>query len=378
MTIGIDLRILAKDAHTGVEEYSKQLLSFLLPLDKSIKYKIFYNAYNKDRLSYKWSQLDNVEVVEYNIPNKFLEISGNFGFPKIDKLLGGVDTFFQPHFLSAPLSQNTRRIITFHDLSFERYPKFFSWRKRLWHQRICPRKQACRADKIIATSESTKSDLATLYKIPSEKIKVIYSGVDNTLFNDDIADGEKAKIREKYNIHGDFILFLGTLEPRKNILGVVKAFEILKGSRGFLDLKLVIAGGCGWLHDNLLNYIKFSKYGKDIIFTGKVDNREKKILYKLAKVFMFPSFFEGFGFPPLEAMASGLPVVTSNVSSLPEVVGDSAIMVDPQKINEIAGAAKALLENDNFRQKMIEKGKERAKNFSWQKCAEETLDYILE
>lgn len=373
MTIGIDLRILARDAHTGVEEYAKKLLSFLISLDRSIDYKIFYNAYKKTPFDYEWARAANVKVFESKIPNKFLEISSRFGFPKIDKLLGGIDVFFQPHFLPAALSDNIRRVVTFHDLSFERYPEFFSFKKRLWHKIINPRKQAINSDKIIVVSESTKNDIVNLYKIPPEKIKTVYSGIDDV---GDVSDEEKKRCKKKYNLPDDFILFFGTLEPRKNVLAVVKAFEMLKGD-GCVDLKLVIAGGRGWLYEELFDCAGASKYKNDIVFLGRVLDEEKKILYSLAKVLVFPSFFEGFGFPPLEAITCGTPVVASNVSSIPEVAGDGAIIVNPNRIDEIADAIKNLLNNENLRIKMIEKGKQRAQRFSWQKCAEETLDFIV-
>src|SRR3989338_10347987 len=228
MTIGIDLRILARDANTGVEEYAKKLLSFLIPLNRDIKYKIFYNGYKKIPLDYEWARAANVKVFESKIPNKFLEISSRFGFPKIDKLLGGCDSFFQPHFLPAALSRGIKRVVTFHDLSFERYPEFFSLHRKFWHKRINPKAQAIKADKIIAISESTKNDLVDLYGMAPDKIRVIYSGVS---FPKNITEIEKKSCAEKYSLPNNFILFLGTLEPRKNVLGVVKAFEVLKNSQ---------------------------------------------------------------------------------------------------------------------------------------------------
>ena len=374
MTIGIDLRILARDANTGVEEYAKKLLSFLIPLDENIKYKIFYNAFRKQPFEYEWAKCRNVELIERSIPNKFLEVFSRFGFPKIDKLVDGCDILFQPHFLPAALSKGVKRIVTFHDLSFERYPEFFSRRQRFWHKRINPKMQARQADRIIVISESTKSDLIDLYGIAPDKIRVIYSGVS---FPKNIVEIEKKSCVEKYDLPDNFILFLGTLEPRKNVLGVVKAFEVLKNA-GRPDLKLVIVGGRGWLYRELFDYVGVSKHKNDIIFLGRVLNEEKEILYSLAKVFVFPSFFEGFGFPPLEAMICGTPVVTSNTSSLPEVAGDSALTVNPQRVDEIAGAIKVLLDDNGLRSVMIEKGRKRARQFSWQKCAEETLGFILE
>lgn len=398
MNIGIDIRVLARGTRTGVEEYTINLLSHLLPLDNDINYRLFYNGYQKIELNYPWINLPNVKLNDFRIPNRFFFFSARYlNQPKIDKLLGEVDVYFNPHFFVAPVSQRCKKVMTFHDLSFEHYPEFFSWRKRLWQKFLMDaKKQAQRADKIIAVSDSTKQDLINLYKIEPEKIKVIYSGVgeqfkslkiknkkrpcveSNALF----AKGGKVclrgtasdivQIKQKYNLPDKFILYFGTIEPRKNIIGLIKAFELLKDK----DCKLVIAGTKGWLYEDIFKTANKSKRRKDIIFTGFVEEADKPYLYNLSEVFVYPSFFEGFGFPPLEAMACGIPTIVSFNSSLPEVVGNAAIMIDPANVDELAWAVETALFDRDLRKKLIENGLIQAQKFSWQECAKETLKII--
>lgn len=379
MTIGIDIRVLAPGARTGIEEYTLNLLAYLLPLNPNIKYKLFYNAFNKAQLNYPWMTLPNIELIDFRIPNRALFAGMKYlNQPKIDQLLRGVDVYFNPHFFTAPVSRNCRKVVTFHDLSFKRYPQYFSRRKRIWQIFLIDAlKEARRANKIIAVSESTKSDLINLYHLRPEKIKIIYSGVGAQF--KPIGGEQKIKndLRRKYRLPDKFILYFGTIEPRKNIIGLIKAFEIFKNYANRSELKLVLAGALGWLYKDIVKTARASKYHQDIIFTGFIEERDKLYLYNLAELFVYPSFFEGFGFPPLEAMACGLPVIVSHNSSLPEVVGDAALMVDPYRLNEIAWAMNEILTNGATRARMIKKGFSQIQKFSWQKCAEETLEVLL-
>jgi len=369
MNIGIDIRVLARGARTGVEEYVINLLAHLLRLEEKVDYKLFYNAYQKVELNYDWLSLNNVQLKDFRIPNRlFFILARYFNQPKIDKLLKGTDIYFNPHFFIAPVSLKCKKIITFHDLSFEHYPEFFSWRKRAWQKFLMNTKQeAEQADKIIAVSESTKQDLINIYGIEKEKIEVIYSGV-----------GEQFKnISLKYGLPEKFILFFGTIEPRKNIIGLIKAFEILKQNRLIpSELKLVIAGTKGWLYQDIFKTAQQSKHRKDIVFTGFIEEQDKPYLYNLAELFVFPSFFEGFGFPPLEAMACQIPTIVSGNSSLPEVVGPGALIIDPFNIDEIAWAMETVLIDRDLRKKLIKKGLVQAKKFSWEKCAQKTLKVL--
>lgn len=372
MNIGIDIRVLARGARTGVEEYTINLLSRLLLRETKINYQLFYNAFRKAELNYPWLFLDKVSFKRFRIPNRLFFLSARyFNQPKIDKLLGKIDVYFNPHFFPAPLSANCRKIVTFHDLSFLRYPEFFSWRKRIWQRfLVAAQKEAVQADKIIAVSQSTRQDLINLYGIKPDKIKVIHSGIGEKFKN--LKSGSwSLAIKRKYNLPKKFILYFGTIEPRKNLVGLIKAFELL-GTKH----KLVFAGTKGWLYQDILKTARESKRRKDIFFTGFVEDEDKPQLYNLADLFIYPSFFEGFGFPPLEAMACGVPTVVSHASSLPEVVGQGALMIDPHNIDEMAWALETILTDESLRKSLVEKGFVQAKKFSWSKCARETLEVI--
>ena len=399
MNIGIDIRILAKGTRTGVENYTVNLLSGLLEKDKSITYKLFCNGFKKPKLDYCWLGLNNVKIKILRIPNRILDLFLRFlRFPRIDGIVGGVDIFLSPHFLLLPVDKKTKTIVVFHDLSFVRFPEFFSFSKLIWHKFIYPKNQARKADLIIAVSDSTKNDLINLYEIPQEKIKVIYPAAGKEFRKIEKTDQKLLKVKEKYNLPDSFVLYFGTIEPRKNISGLIEAFEKIKkqetkiplevrwdGFEGmvrgekknlfsFRKLKLVIAGNRGWLYGDVFEKIEKSPYREDIIVTGFIEESDRPYLYNLAEIFVYPSFFEGFGFPPLEAMACGIPVAVSNKSSLPEVVGDSAIMFDPQNIDEIGFAIKNILQDRGLKELLIEKGLQRAKLFNWDKTAEEFLN----
>ena len=373
MIIGIDIRMLARGTRSGIEEYTINLLSNMLKMDRNIQYKLFYNGYKKVDLKYDFLKLSNVELKELKIPNRLLDFSFQyFSYPKVDKLLGGVDVFFSPHIFSAPVSKNCKTVTTFHDLSFENHKEFYSLGKNYWHFSMNPKKKARKSDKIIAVSNSTKNDLTKIYKIDFEKIKVVYSGINQ----EQGVENNESEVRKKYKLPEKYILYLGTIEPRKNIVSIIKAFEKLKYSITDKSLKLIIAGSKGWLYKNVFEVAENSKYKKDIIFAGFIDDEDKTTLYRLAEIFVYPSFYEGFGFPPLEAMQNKTPVITSNLSSLSEAVGDAAIMVNPYNIDELARAMENLLSDENLKNNLIEKGIQQTKKFSWQKCAEETLDVL--
>lgn len=378
MRVGVDIRVLARGTRTGVEEYVINLLSHLPSLDRSVTYHLFYNAYHKSALEYSWLTEPNVVLKDMRLPNRPLfAVSRWCGLPKFDRLLKGVDVYFNPHFFSAPVS--CRKVVTFHDLSFERYPEFFSIRKRLWQKVLTDARQEARqADKIIAVSESTKDDLINLYCIEPEKIKVVYSGVDERFRPIGSNDALLRRVREKYCLPADFILYFGTIEPRKNLVGLVKAFDLLKTNVDMPNLKLVMAGAKGWSYQHILKAVKTSAYQRDILFTGFVDDFDKPELYNLAALFVYPSFFEGFGFPPLEAMACGLPTIVSYASSLPEVAGPAAIMVDPYDIDELAWAMELALTDEDARRQLSQAGLKQAREFSWLRCAQKMLDIFKE
>ncbi len=377
--VGVDLRLFSRGSRTGIEEYVFHLLEHLVKLDPRLFFKFFSNSMRGGSISLPCKDYENVETKTFSLPNKLLDSTFKVtNCIRVDRLLDGCDVFFSPHFLLTPLSRHVRRVLTFHDLSFERFPEFFSWEKNVWHTFMNPKQQAQDADHLIAVSHSTKEDLVNIYNIDPAKITVIHSGITSPPVSEDDQDA-KAMVKRTYHLPDVFILYFGTIEPRKNVIGLLQAFTLFKDRNpAFHEVKLVIAGRRGWLYKDVLKEARRTKYADEIIFTDFVEEAHKLHLYRLARLFVYPSFFEGFGFPPLEAMAAGTPVITSNTSSFPEVVGEAGLMVDPSNIDEIAWAIETMLRDEDLRNHYIEKGFAHVKRFSWERCAEETLHVLLQ
>lgn len=375
MKVGVDVRVLMDKYYSGVSSYTANLLEAIFLLDKQNKYKLFFNSFHNqsERLG-KWDK-DNAELIGLNIPNKIFNylFQKTLSFPKLDKVIGGVDIFWSPHFSFTKLSRETKKVITVHDLSFLRYPEFFSARKNFWHKALSIKKTLREADKIIAVSGNTKNDIVELLGINEDKVQVIYSG--NNVVKKEVSESDANDFLTEKKLFGRIILYLGTIEPRKNIINLIKAYNVLRQSgEEFADVKLVLAGASGWKNRLTYREWQLSPYKNDIRFLGYVNQFEKDVLYSEASLFAYPSFYEGFGFPPLEAMTYGVPVVCSNVSSLPGVVGDAALMINPYEFTEICEAFKLILTNEGFRNLLITKGLKRAEEFTWEKTAREYLD----
>lgn len=375
MRIGIDIRPLMSPTRSGVGEYTYELLNAIFTTDKTNQYFLFYNsAKDVSENIPKWSQ-DNIHYEHKNWPNKlFNACTKLFNLPKIDK--NNLDYFFSTNFNFTALSKKTKYITTVHDLSFEFFPQFYSLKQRLWHWAINPKKQCEKANTILTPSENTKRDLINIYKIPAEKIKVIYPGTNcHSEQSEESLSTEKLQLQQKYNLPTKFILFLGTIEPRKNIVGLMEAFE---QSYSLLPApySLIIAGHKGWNDKKIYQKFQSSPYKDKIKFIGSIDTKDKSFLYSLASLFIYPSFYEGFGFPVVESMACGVPVITSNRSSLPEVAGHSAYLVNPNRPSELAGAIIEILKNEKLREHFKTLGLEQAKKFSWEKAAKEFLEVL--
>lgn len=385
MKICVDVRCLMTGRRTGVEEYTLSLLLSLLETDQKNEYVLFFSSAKKPKFDFSvFKKFPNVRIKTLKIPNKILNFSFWYlGWPHIDKLCGGADVLFLPNIIFYGASKKTKVVLTIHDLSFERYPETFSWKRRLWHTFINPKKICRRANKIIAVSDSTKNDIISLYKISSLKIKMIYSASDEKFRLIDRNDRKLLAVKEKYNLPYRFILYLGTIEPRKNIISLIRAFDVLQkeahknGDEEISKYALVIAGSKGWLHEKIFREISNATFRKHIQLKKFVEEEDKEYFLNLASLFVYPSFFEGFGFPPLEAMRCGVPVIAANNSSLPEIIGEGGIMVDPDKPDEIMHAMKEVLKNRELREIIIKKGLEKSKEFTWKKAAQETLSSFV-
>ncbi|EHP84940.1 glycosyltransferase family 4 protein [Methanotorris formicicus] len=264
--------------------------------------------------------------------------------------------------------KNIKLITTIYDIIPYLFPKTYTFSTSFRFRFILPKTLKI-SNKIITISHHTKQDIIKHFKIPEDKIKVIHLAANENY--KPLNEKEIEKIREKYNLNYPFILYVGGLEPKKNISTLLKALYKLK--KQGIKHKLVITGEKRWKYKSIFETIEKLNLQKDVIFTGYVPDEDLPALYNAADLFVYPSLYEGFGLPPLEAMACGTPVITSSTSSLPEVVGDAGIMVNPYDVDELAKAMYEVLTNDGLREELSKKGLERAKLFSWKKCAEEHL-----
>ena len=407
MKILIDIRLLGRERQSGVAEYTFNIVDHLIKLaPPNFRFQLFYNGLKKEPLPEHWLTAPNTYIINSRYPNKIFNVASFVNLP-IDKFIK-TDLIFSPH-IDLLSHNSTPRILTVHDLSFLHYKHFFSRKQRLWHYFQKIKKQVAQANHIIANSEYTKKDIMETLGISENKISVIYPGIGipnkiteagsslserivpaSTLarvaflpvgpttqesWADKKAYSEPPVVagRERGMTAGGFILYLGTLEPRKNIPAIIKAFNIIKSTNKYPDLKLVLAGRPGWLYKDIVKEARRSPYRQEIIFWGLATVAEKNMLYNSARAFIYPSFFEGFGFPPLEAQANGCPVIISNRSSLSEIMGDSALKINPWRTDQLATAIDQILSDQTLRKKLIAAGRENIKKFNWQLCAQKLL-----
>lgn len=261
-------------------------------------------------------------------------------------------------------------VTTVHDLTFLRYPETMK-QSNYNHFNAGLARSVARSDTIITVSEFTKRELQELMDVPEEKIKVVYSAP--SMHGNAIAD--YAQVATQYGITKEYLLFVGTVEPRKNLYRLLKAYDRLKTEKK-IDQQLVLAGGNGWENAEIYTLVSNLNHKEDIIFTGFVDGATKNALYRNAKAFVFPSIYEGFGIPPLEAMAHDCPVICAEVASLPEVVGDAAYYVDPFDEDSIAQGILMVLEQEDLREILIARGREQTQKFNWARTGEAFLNMI--
>lgn len=345
----------------GIGYYTQNLVEHLLKRDRENEYILFY--FN---LSLK--QRKNLPAFDFS------KNYSNFVFPK-QALRFGLQALKKPdvvHGTSYRLFAEGKKgsVVTVHDLGFMRFPQFV---RKFGSGKMVRRVQHAleNASAVLTVSENSKRDIMEYFHVPEERIVVTYEGI-NEKFTQKPDALVVDSVREKFHIAKCYILFVGTLEPRKNIPSLVNAYAEAKPLHG--DFQLVLAGGLGWVYDEIFDAIEKSGVKENIILTQYISWEELHALYHGASLFVFPSFYEGFGLPPLEAMACGVPVITSNVSSLPEVVGDAAALVDPADEEQLTHSMENVLSDASLRHDLVQKGFERAKLFSWEKTAEQTLN----
>ncbi|MFA6593667.1 MAG: glycosyltransferase family 1 protein [Candidatus Buchananbacteria bacterium] len=389
MKIGIDCRTMLNPAGgelAGVGHYTYNLVKNLLLQDKQNQYVLFFDFGFTD-LNY--FQSAKVKIVRYPLSRyrRYLPffysqfLVGEFiNRQKVDVCL------FPANII--PFSYRGRAVVTVHDLAVYLYPELFPDRLINFDRRYLVPRSLRRADRIIAVSENTKRDIIKLFHIATDRIEVIYEGVELTCHPEQ-SEGSQGETGDSLlrfhstqnnNNHEKYLLYLGTIEPRKNLVRLIKAFKKLKQEEpAARDLKLFLAGKNGWKNEEVfaaLEQVNTELQEEAIRYLGYVSAGKKHELLSRAEVFVFPSLYEGFGLPVAEAMAYGLPVITSGAGSLPEVGGEAVFYIDPLKESELYEALRKVITDESFRQHLALAAKQKSQEFTWDKCARQTRELL--
>jgi glycosyltransferase involved in cell wall biosynthesis len=354
----------------GIGRYTRELLRALAAVDTQTRYRLYYAAgpgaaaYPLPRLPSNFSlrRLPFDDIWLSRLWHRLqLPIPANW-------ITGPIDLLHSPDFTLPPVAGRTRTLLTVHDLSFVRDPDSAVPVLRDYLNRAVPRSVA-RADHVLADSAATRDDLVELYQTPLEKITVLYSGVNDS-FRPIRDPALLAAVRQRYGLGADpYVLAVGTLQPRKNYVRLIRAFAQLDQP----GLRLVIVGGRGWMFDSIFSEVGRLGLEGRVLFPGFADDADLPALYSAARVLAYPSLYEGFGLPILEAFACGTPVVTSTASCLPEVAGDAALLVAPEDEAALAGALSRAVCDDSLRADLVRRGFERLKHFSWEASARQLV-----
>jgi len=364
MLIGIDSSRAARAERTGTEAYSLHLIRALLAAAPQHRFRLY-----ADRPLPHELDASNAEPRVMPFPRLWTHARLS-----AEMLTRPPDVLFVPAHV-VPLI-HPRTVVTVHDLGYLYFPLAHPISARLYLD-LSTRWSVRAAARVIADSQATKDDLVRRYRTSPDKISVVYPGRDESLrrVNDPAAI---EAVKRRYGIPGDYLLYLGTLQPRKNITRLVQAFSIQSQISNLVsaNLQLVVAGGKGWLYNDIYAKVKQLELEGQVLFPGRVAEEDKAALISGAVALLLPSLYEGFGLPVVEAMQCGTPVICSNTSSLPEVAGEAALLVDPTDVGELAQAMWRLLDDANLRQTLVERGYTQAQKFSWAACADKVLSIL--
>ena len=361
---------------SGIGQYTKRLIDALAAIDSKSQYTVFSLLFAGKRRPE--SPLEPRQNVGYRfvrfIPGRVYSklMKARFA-PPINLLLGSqADIYLFPNFVAWPLAGKQRIWSVIYDLSYIKASDYADEKNRRFMHKFVG-ETVERSEKIITISDNSKNELIEYYKISPERITVINPAIDHKEYYPR-TDKDTRQVKKKFNINGKYVLYTGTIEPRKNINGIMDAYENLPATLRE-EYTLVLAVGKGWLDGAIHARLEELK-DLDIVLTGYVADEDMPSLYSGASLFVFPSFYEGWGMPPLEAMACGVPVITSNNSSLPEVVGDAGIMVDAHDTDELSKQIARVLTDKKLATEMVKKGLKQAQKFSWEKSAKKLHELI--
>ncbi|RJP34654.1 MAG: glycosyltransferase family 1 protein [Actinobacteria bacterium] len=363
---------------TGIGHYTENLVAYLINSRPEEQYYMFcISLRGGHRLKSVSPPLEGVEVKGYNLPANFLYYTWwrRTSLLPVESFLGEFDIFHATNY-QAPALRHARLVSTVHDINFVRFPEMQSKGIRRFISSL-PRLLE-RSRMVLADSRFTADELGEVYDLPAEKLKVVYPGLDPVFLAEPIEEEMETALRA-YALTPPYLAYIGNLHPRKNLATLLEAFSLLR-ARG-LEHRLAVIGGGGLGRLNNTEYRKLMLRVQDlgleeqVTFTGYVPDERLRSLLAKADMLVFPSIYEGFGLPPLEAMACGVPVITSRRASLPEVVGDAALLLDnPLEAEEIAAAVEKLIADPALRSRMVRKGRERARAFTWENAASEVLE----
>ena len=362
MRIGIDATALPPRL-VGAGNYIVNLIRALLQLDAKNEYVVFV----KPEQRFLFEPREHLELVNAALSSPLVRVAWEQTALPLLARQYRLDLLHSPHY-TVPLLVRSKTVATFHDMTFFLYPELHEAYKRLYFKPII-RLSARRANAIIADSESTRQDILKILRVNPQQIVAVPLGVSDHPRMDNPL--EIARVRRQYNLPEKFILNVGVLEPRKNVTTLVRAFKSLI-EQG-IPHSLAIVGKRGWHYEQIFQTVKDLGIEDRVIFTDYIPENDLRCLYRASDLFVYPSFYEGFGLPVLEAMAQGVPVVTSNLSSMPEIAGDTALRVNPHDEPALASAMQRVLTDRGLHDKLAQDGYARSKLFSWRRTARETL-----
>jgi len=361
MRIGIDARLVYY-SQAGIGQYILNLVKWLGEIDSANEYVLLQ------------SRKDHTTIIKQaNFRRASLWTPSHHRFEQhalpAEIVRQGLDLLHSPDFIP-PFRASCRTIITVHDLAFLLYPQFLTQESARYYGQI---DQAVRrADHIIADSKNTRQDILSLLGAPADKVSVVYLAA-NPVYRPIPLDQARQRAADKFGLEGDFILFVSTIEPRKNLATLLRAYRQLLDAYK-LDVELALVGGQGWLYEEIPSLVKDLRLTDKAHFLGRVPDKDLLHLYNAAGVLVHPAIYEGFGLPPLEAMACGTPVIVSNTSSLPEVIGDAGLLIEPENVDAWAVALWRVFTDDTLRDELAQKALARSGYFSWERTARQTLD----
>ncbi|NLS76176.1 MAG: glycosyltransferase family 4 protein [Chloroflexi bacterium] len=361
MRIGIDARI-SYYSGAGIGQYTKQLIRALSQVATTDEFTILQSRKDQSSL------VDHPRFRRRSLWTPSHHRLEQLTLP-LEVALADVQLLHSPDFIP-PFRRKCKSVITIHDLAFLLYPNLLTRESARYYSQIDEATR--RTDHIIAVSESTKRDIMRLLGVHDKYVTVIHEAADPIYRPLDRGEAA-AWVQDRYHLVGKYVLFMSTIEPKKNLPMLLQAFRQMLDTY-HIKAKLVVAGDRGWLFEDVFQTVERLKLSEDVIFLGRVTNEELLNLYNAAQVLVHPALYEGFGLTPLEAMACGTPVIVSNASSLPEVVGDAGLLVDPKDPEDLAVAMARVLTTPELQQELRHKGLRRAKNFSWAKAAAQTLE----